>query len=302
VLRAVAGDVRAGATPRDALSSAHLNSPVPLAKPLTRLSRRLALGEDIGRALTHTGAAFGDEDEGALGALIAVHEREGGDLAGMLEAFADRIDARNDALRAAFGAGAGAMLSGRLVAGLPLFLLLLAPGTGDSLTDAGGLMMLAIGGGLIAVGMAWMRRLVPKPEAVDDPVATVCDVAACVLSAGTSLNGALAAALRACSPEIRPHFERAHRLARLGVPWPDALAHSGHNDLTALAACVAHARRLGIPLARSLRGWGDARRLERLREFETAVGRAPVLMAIPLTVCVLPAYIVLGLGQVLRGS
>lgn len=302
LLRTVAAHLHAGATLRGALTFLYEDAPVTLREPLKRLSRRLALGQGVVAALTQTHGIFQDQDASTLVSLIAVHEREGGDLAGMLESLADRLDSRSAALEAAQGAGAGAVLSGRIVAGLPILLLLVTPGIDRSLLNGSGLLWLATGVGFIAAGAAWMRRLVPRPESVDDPVAVVCDVAACALSAGNSLHAALNAVLDACPPGIRPHFERARRMVRMGASWPEGLLRCGHAGLAEVASSIAHAQRLGVPLASSLERWAEARRARRLRDFEVAVRRAPVLMVIPLTVCMLPAYLILGLGPVLRGS
>lgn len=301
LLRSVAGHLRAGATLRGTLGCVNTDGPTELRESLLRLSRRLSLGQSTASALGDTSGIFADQDVSTLVSLITVHERDGGDLAGMLESLADRIDSRSSALEAARGSAAGALLSGRIVAGLPLLLLLLTPGIDRSLINGSGVILLAVGMGLLVTGMAWMSRLIPKPDAVDDPVAVVCDVAACALTAGSTLHAALGASLRACPGEIRFAFERADRIVRMGASWPEALRRCGHPDLADLAASIAHAQRLGVPLARSLRRWAEARRLRRLRDFEVAVRRAPVLMVIPLTVCMLPAYVVLGLGPVLPG-
>jgi tight adherence protein B len=266
------------------------------------MSRLLALGQTVVDALSQTRGVFEDQDAQTLVSLIAVHERDGGDLAGMLESLADRLDSRDMALRAAQGAGAGALLSARIVAGLPILLLLITPGIDRSMLRGSGLLFLVTGLGFVAVGAAWMRRLVPRPESVDDPVAVVSDVAACALRAGNSLHAALNDVLDACPREIHPQFEKARRLVKVGATWPDALRRCGHADLADLSASIGHAQRLGVPLATSLERWAETRRARRLRDFEVAVRRAPVLMVLPLTVCMLPAYLILGLGPVLQAS
>jgi tight adherence protein B len=301
LLRNVAGHLRAGTTLRGALEKLHDEAPVPFREPLARLSHRLALGQSVADALAQTRGVFEDQDASALASLISVHERDGGNLAGMLEALADRLDSRAAAIEAARGAGAGAMLSGRIVTGLPLLLLLVAPGADRRLLEPGGLAMVATGVGLVAVGAVWIRRLIPRPERIEDSVAVVCDVAACALTAGAGLHAALGAGLDACARDIRPQLSRAHRMVQIGASWPEALRRSGDADLADVAATIAHAQGLGVPLAGSLARWAESRRSSRLHDFDVAVRRAPVLMVVPLTVCMLPAYLILGLGPVLRG-
>jgi tight adherence protein B len=271
-------------------------------EPLRRLSRRLALGQSVVGALAETRGVFETQETAALVSMIAIHERDGGNLPGMLESLADRLDSRAAAVEAARGAGAGAVLSGRIMGGLPLLLLLVTPGVGGQLLNGGGIVLLVIGLGLVATGSAWMHRLIPKPARVDDPVAVVCDVVACALTAGNTLHAAMMAGFDACPRAVRPPFARANRMVKLGASWPEALRSCGDRDLAGVAASIGHAQKLGIPLATSLERWAETRRRSRLRDFEVATRRAPVLMVIPLTVCMLPAYLILGLGPVLRGS
>jgi hypothetical protein len=49
-----------------------------------------------------------------------------------------------------------------------------------------------------------------------------------------------------------------------------------------------------------LKSFSATRRAQRLRAFDAAMRRAPVWMVLPLSFCVLPAYVLLGLGPYLR--
>jgi pilus assembly protein TadC len=71
--------------------------------------------------------------------------------------------------------------------------------------------------------------------------------------------------------------------------------------LRELGAVVVRAERLGTPASAALRAFAEVRRREREDEFERAARRAPVLMVLPLTTCILPAYVLLAVGPILRG-
>jgi hypothetical protein len=43
------------------------------------------------------------------------------------------------------------------------------------------------------------------------------------------------------------------------------------------------------------------RRAARSRDFDAAMRRAPVLMVVPLVICVLPSFLLLGVAPFLRG-
>jgi pilus assembly protein TadC len=93
---------------------------------------------------------------------------------------------------------------------------------------------------------------------------------------------------------------RARRLAALGASWPEALrrADDGFGDL---AAVIERATSSGSPVAAPLRSLAASRRLQAERSFEARLRRAPVVMVMPLTLCVLPSFAVLGLAPFLRG-
>ena len=63
-----------------------------------------------------------------------------------------------------------------------------------------------------------------------------------------------------------------------------------------VAAMLVVAQRLGAPLARALAVQADALRAERRRAAEARARRLPVLILFPLTLCILPALLILFLG------
>jgi tight adherence protein B len=298
-LRSLAALLRSGAGPRKALIDWHRDAPDELAPTLFRLSRLLMLGAPIEQTVSGIQAALGAEGAALSGALAA-HRRLGGDLVRTLDSLARQIERRQTFLEAARAAGAGVVLSGRIVAGLPLLFLLFAPAARAPLLDAVGLVTLAVGVALAMAGLVWIERLVPSADLLEDPAALVGEITAGVLDGGSGLTGALEVVSEHCLVPIRPALDRARRRVRLGESWPDALSMCGDESLRELASTVRRAENLGVPVARSLEAWADSRRTRLGRDFEAAIRRAPVLMVVPLTVCVLPSYLVLALGPFLR--
>ena len=296
-LRSLAALLRAGLGAHGALREWHNDAPLVFRSELSRLARRLTLGRRPPECLAELHAVLGG-DAHAVAAIFALHTDLGGDAARVLDRLAGAIDRRAAAVRAARAAAAGALLSGRIVAGLPLLLLLLAPLSKAPLLDALGIAMMVAGAALAAAGMWWIGRLVPRPPSAEDPAALISDSVAAALRAGASLEAALESA--SLGPSADPaSLRRARRAVILGASWPDAL-RSGDRILAGMAVAVGRAYRLGTPVAEALELHADRCREVAIQRFEAALRRAPVLMVLPLSFCVLPAYAVLGLGPHLR--
>jgi hypothetical protein len=290
-LDALVGLLRSGLTLRQALLQwPHDLSGVACREP-RELARRLQLGLPVLDALD------GLTLEGLLRTPIALHLSAGIDIAHWLEREARGIEERGASMRSAEAASSGAALSGRMVAGLPLLFLPFSPMARAPLADALGAALLTVGLALCLAGLHWIARLVPSPPD-DDPVARLCDSLSAMLRTGLSLDRSLDALVRrgaTCTENLR----RAQRSVVLGLGWPEALLGAG--DLQTLAVSIRRARRFGLPLADELDRLALSRRQERAREFEGRLRKAPVLMVLPLTLCVLPAFALLALGPFLRG-
>jgi Flp pilus assembly protein TadB len=297
-IRALATLLRVGASPRRALEQWQFDAPPRLVGPLERMARKLRLGASIDQSLATLESVMGS-DLSSLRGFFAVHRRVGGDLPETLDQLANSVERRAAAEAAGRAAGAGAILSGRVVAGLPLLMVPLAPAAHAPLFDRTGLLLLAVGGGLAVGGMMWIARLVPKPPG-EDPTAVLADIISSVLLGGTGLTTALEIAADHAPDEVSAPIQRARRRARLGMSWPDALSKANDESMRQLSLSIRRASELGVPAADALRSFSANRRAQRLSAFDAAVRRAPVWMALPLSFCVLPAYALLGLGPYLR--
>lgn len=299
-LRRLAALVRAGVPPRSALQLWPDQSHSELQRPTRRVAARITLGESLERALHELDEDFGG-DAAVLRAQMMLGTDLGVDLVRLLESHAASIDRRREAALRAEAAVAGARLSGRMVAALPLFCLPLLPAARAPLFDATGLGLLALGVALVLVGIRWIDRLVPRPATGDDPAALLAEFIAAALDAGAPLSALLDALAPEDHGSLHEPLQRSKRLVRLGLTWPESLRRCGDPVLSEVGALLHRSEVLGQPPARSLEAFARRRRAESARALETAIRRAPVLMVVPLATCVLPAFVLLGLGPFVRG-
>lgn len=286
-LRSLASHLRSGCSLRLALYRWPDDLSDDIAADARELARRVRLGTPIVSALE------GSRWEELLRVPIGLHLSEGLALAEWLERTAAELETTASASASARAASAGAVLSGRLVAGLPLLFVLLAPLGKAPVTDPMGISLLVLGVVLALTGLRWIDRLVPRPSP-DEAVAGFSSAAAALLESGAGLWRALEVACRTC-----PMLERAPRLVGLGLSWPDALV-AADEGLGEVARTLRRAAALGTPVAPALRGLASSHRAEAMLEFDRALRRAPVLMTVPLVFCVLPSYALLGLAPFLR--
>lgn len=132
----------------------------------------------------------------------------------------------------------------------------------------------------------------------DDALALLLDALVLGLEAGMSFE----LALRSIAVSGGPAADVAAGLAAdlaLGLGREAALgrfAEAGSANARRVAGMLVTAQRLGAPLAQALAVHAEALRLERRRAAEARARRLPVLILFPLTLCVLPALLILFLG------
>jgi Flp pilus assembly protein TadB len=267
---------------------------------LRALRNRLILGQSAHWAVAKLNGEL-EGDARALAAVVAVQKRCGGEAARMVESLAGAAERRVESYAKAAAYGSGAKLSARLIAALPLAFVPVTPLTRAPLTDRPGLFLLALGLGLALAGLAWISALFPEPSRHDDPAAALSEILACGVEGGADVRPTLLDVCTHPPPGLETSAGRVQRLLRLGAGWNEALAQSGDDALAELGRSLSTAVAMGLPLGPALRSFAGLRRTDDERAFETAVRRAPVRMAVPLAVCVLPAFVVLGIGPFLRG-
>ena len=289
-LAALAALLKSGLSLRQALLAWPDELPEDHRVEAREVVRRLELGHPVTSAIEASSLAW------VLQPAFSVHLATGVDLVAWLERIVTEREEIAGALKAARGAAAGAALSGRMVAGLPLLFVPLTPVSRAPLTDPVGLVMLSLGVILAVAGLRWIGRLLPQPAA-EDAGAELAVLLAAMLRAGLPVAGALS--LAGGHRGAPPSLVRARRLVMLGATWQQALKEAG-DECASLAAAIGRAQRFGIPAADVLESHAAALRAELKRDFEEKMRRAPVLMVVPLTCCILPAYGLLALGPFVR--
>lgn len=290
-IRALAGSIRAGTPPHAAVAGWDAVAPV---------GSYVALGGSPAEALARAETILGPSAR-ALARCFALQRATGGSLPRLLERVADAVERDAASARTSSAATSGARLSGRLVAGLPLAFVPLTSGGSPLRAGVPGVVLLTVGVALGVAGLWWIGRLVPRADAGDDGAAALADDLAAALCGGVGLIPALEAAAAHPPQGLEEELARAARRVRLGAGWTDALSREG-DPLRSLAEVIERSRVWGVPAARPLRDWARTRRAEVRTEMQRALRRAPVLMVVPLTVCVLPSFALLAFGPFVLGA
>lgn len=271
----------------------HLAADAPGDAMLRAAARAAEEGEPVAPALASAAAqtASGKDQErdaaaraawAALAAAWAVASESGAPLAASLRDLAGAL--RDDAQlrREVRAALAGPRASAKLVTLLPLvavaFGLVLGFDTARVLLgNPLGWACLVVGVALLWAGARWNRSLARRAAPPSSSPGLQLDLLAIAMSSGASVDGAVALTGRATAAHL-----------------PD-VARAEHD----LAATVGLATRAGAPVAELLRA--EARRLRRAARAEGAVRAAAlsVRLMVPLGVCILPAFVLLGVAPLM---
>lgn len=181
---------------------------------------------------------------------------------------------------------AGPRATIRLVAGLPLVALLLGVLLGANpfalfLTPFGvGLGL--VGLGLLVLGVWWARQMTKQLEATVWVSGLECELVWVALAGGGSTSQALRSVVTTAD-------RYRARWVRFSVLSPQG----------AVRSILQQAATLGSPAASMLLAEATAQRLQTMTEIERAAERLAVRVLLPVGLCVLPSFIVLGVVPVL---
>ena len=247
-------------------------------------------GADIALAVAEAGGtAVSAEAARAWRALAAVWSlaiETGSPLAGALRDMAESFRATGRLQREARIALAGPRATSRLVALLPVVAVAFGAVLGlDTLgvlfTTAPGWVCLAAGGLLMLGGSRWSSRLVRRAGVGDPFPGLVIDLIALALAGGASLDRARSAA--------------AAVVVRMEVlDAATAAEQTGRAD-----SVIALARDAGVPAAELLRAEASDLRLSAQTDGQERAARLGVSLMIPLALCVLPAFMLLGVAPMI---
>jgi pilus assembly protein TadC len=164
-------------------------------------------------------------------------------------------------------------------------------------------------GAAVVRGRAGLPTARPRPvhraAHPTDPLATAStlDVMSVCLSAGMSVPAAAAATFSSAPPGLASLLRRAADLLALGAEPDTAWATADGADASseALARLARRSAASGSALARGVADLAEQSRQEATHTAAAAAERASVLIAGPLGLCFLPAFICLGIVPVVAG-
>ena len=251
---------------------------------LQRVAREVAAGRDASTAIVESVNRRPSVDDNAwrgVAAAWAVATEVGAPLSPALDAFAVSLRALAQVQRDQEVALAGPVASARLVMVLPLVAVLFGVALGfDTMailfTSIPGAACVIVGLGLMGVARWWNSVLVASARLRDLTPGLGLDLMAIAVSGGGSLDRAKSSVARA--------------LERAGLSTaPDAVL----DDILALS------QRAGVPAAALLASEaGQVRRCAKA-EGERRAASLGVSLMLPLGVCVLPAFMLLGVAPLL---
>jgi tight adherence protein B len=230
----------------------------------------------------------------------------GAPLGRVLEQVAGTLVAEAESRAERDAALAGPRTTGRLLMWLPIAGSLLGWALGaDPLGTAtdGGVGTVAVGTGLVLLvaGRVWSDRLVAVARGTDQPgvdVQVVLELVAAALRAGAGVPRALeATGVAVGGPDGAVLTRAAHALV-LGAAWDRAWAHAPP-VLGPMVRALRGAWLDGAAPGEALRAAGEEVRHARRSSARTAAARLGVRLVLPLGVCYLPAFVLVGLVPVL---
>jgi tight adherence protein B len=254
----------------------HLGSTDPVARRIAQADGADRLPAEI---LAVTQDAADASDWACVAAAWRVATESGAPLAATLGRLGDVLVATDDARREVAVALAGPLATSRVVLALPALGLfggaLLGVDTlGVLATTPPGWFCLVAGGGLLLVARRWMRRLVARAREADPTPGLGCELVAVAVSGGAPASAAV---------------ERvAAALAEAGLPA----------DGTA-APAIDFAQRAGVPVAALLRAEAREVRRDAQAAVRMRIAALGTRLLLPLGLCVLPAFVALGVAPLL---
>lgn len=219
------------------------------------------------------------DDWACVAAAWRVATESGAPLAATLSRLGDVLVATDDARREVAIALAGPLATSRVVLALPALGLLGGALLGvDTLgvlaTTPPGWFCLLAGGMLLLVARRWMRRLVARARETDPTPGLGCELVAVAVSGGASAATAV------------------ERVAA-------ALEEAGLHADDAATPAIEFAQRAGVPVAALLRAEAREIRRDAQAEARTRIAALGTRLLLPLGLCVLPAFVALGVAPLL---
>jgi tight adherence protein B len=256
---------------------------------------------DAGMPLPQAVAAAGTGAWPDVGAACQVALVVGAPLAeclrGLAVALRDAHEAADD-VRVALAEPAG---TARLMSWLPL----VAAGLGAALgfdtfgtlfTNPLGLACLAGGAILMVVAQLWTSRLVRSAHASDDIPGLEAELIAIALTGGVSIDRARSVVRDARASRARPPTDDGPGVGPAAAPRDTTARRAGSDDVDAVLTL---SRTAGVPAVELLRASAAHARHRARIDGRLRVARLSSRLLLPLGVCTLPAFLLLGVAPMM---
>ncbi len=220
----------------------------------------------------------------AVAAAWRVATEAGAPLAPTLRELAETLRALAQTARDIEVALAGPVATARVVLGLPAVGIALAALLGVNalatlFTTPPGWICLVAGGGLVVLGIRWIGRMVRAASRLDPTPGLGLELLAVALRGGAGVDRATALVHAALAESVIADAVR------------DADEHG--------AAVLAFSRAAGVPAAALLRAEAEELRRHARADAATRAARLETRLLAPLGLCVLPAFVLLGVAPIL---
>ncbi|WP_166426702.1 type II secretion system F family protein [Labedella populi] len=250
----------------------------PLGDRLRLIDAAARTGRDVAPAIVGAlSDAHGEDAWRAVAAAWIVSSESGAPMGPALRAFSTALRAIVHSRREVDVALAGPLLSSRIVLALPLVAIGLGAALGFDVLGVlfgsiTGFVCLVVGATLAGVAVWWVARLTAAARRADPSPGLNADLVAIAMGGGVSAERAVALVEEA--------------LALVDLPGGAS---------TAVDGILAVSRRAGVPAGELLRSEAESERRRARTEGARRAARLGSLLMLPLGVCVLPAFIVLGI-------
>jgi tight adherence protein B len=231
-------------------------------------------------AILETVSPHRDDDAWrGVAAAWAVSAEAGAPVAPALRSFAGVLRGIERSRREVEVALAGPLVSSRIVLALPVVAVLLGVVLGFDVFGVlfgttAGLACLAVGTSLAVLAVVWVRVLTARARRAESTPGLRQELVAIAMAGGASGARSIDLAERT--------------LTRVG------LTSQSESESASIERVLALSRRAGVPAGDLLRSEAEAERLRAATDGATRAARLGSLLLIPLGVCVLPSFLVLG--------
>lgn len=190
-----------------------------------------------------------------------------------------------------------------LMAGLPVFTLILASNLGAKANVIIFLILLEIALGLILPNFILSKKITARQKKIQNSLPDTIDLLTVSVEAGLGFDGALAKVIDKMPGPLADEFDDVLQEIKVGKQKRDALRDMsdriGVQDLSMFVSSIIQADQFGVSIGNILRIQSDQMRQKRRQRAQEKAMKAPVKMVIPMVLFIFPTIFSVLLGPVI---